>query len=81
FANQLLPSGKGKFVGIYSKFQSTPTSTVTYQLYVNKPTDLDMNKFPRLDGLTSSPCDFNPSTLTAKTVADLKQMSTGTNWT
>jgi hypothetical protein len=81
FANQLLPSGKGKFVGIYSKFQSTPTSTVTYQLYVNKPTDLDMNKFPRLDGLTSSPCDFNPSTLTAKTVAELKQMSTGTSWT
>lgn len=79
FASQLLPSGKGKFVGIYSKFQSG--STTTYQLYVNKPEDLEMKTFPRLDGLTEGPCDFNPSSLTAKTVADVKQLAAGTtNW-
>ncbi|AZB09147.1 hypothetical protein EG344_10080 [Chryseobacterium sp. G0162] len=79
FASQLLPSGKGKFVGIYSKFQSG--STTTYQLYVNKAEDLEMKTFPRLDGLTAGPCDFNPSTLTAKTVADIKQLAAGTtNW-
>lgn len=79
FAGQLLPSGNGKFVGIYSKFQSG--NTTTYQLYVNKSEDLDMKKFPRLDGLTEGPCDFNPGSLTAKTVADVKQLAAGTtNW-
>lgn len=80
FANQLVPSGKGQFVGIYSKFKSG-TSATTYQLYINRTEDLNMKTFPRLDLLTESPCDFNPSKLTPKTVADIKQLAAGTtNW-
>ncbi|MCW3160456.1 DUF5689 domain-containing protein [Chryseobacterium oryctis] len=74
FANQILPAGNGKFVGIYSKYNST------YQMYINKVTDLEMNKFPRLDGLTSNPCDFNNTGLTAKTIAEVKQLYTSGNW-
>lgn len=81
FANQILPSGNGKFVGIYSKFQSSPTSTATYQMYINKVTDLEMNNFPRLDGITSNPCQFSATGLTAKTVAEVKQLNTNANWT
>lgn len=77
FANQLLPSGKGQFVGIYSKFKPG-TSATTYQLYINRPEDLTMKTFPRIDLLTESPCDFNPSKLTPKTVADIKQLVAGT---
>ena len=74
FANQILPAGNGKFVGIYSKFNSN------YQLYINRVTDLDMNKFPRLDGLTSNPCEINTTNLTAKTIAEVKQLYTSGNW-
>ena len=75
FASQMIPSGKGKFVGIYSKF------TTTYQLYINKSEDLKMTNFPRLDGLNSGPCDFDQSMLTPKTVAEIKQLAAGTtNW-
>ncbi|MCE3075387.1 DUF5689 domain-containing protein [Chryseobacterium gwangjuense] len=85
FANQLVPAGKGKFVGIFSKYNST------YQMYINRTTDLDMEgdkngdgvdeHFPRLDGIAANPCGFNPATLTAKTVADVKQFAAGTtNW-
>jgi len=74
FANQILPAGKGEFVGIYSKFNST------YQMYINKVTDLNMTTFPRIDGVTSNPCEFSANGLTAKTVADIKQMYTGGNW-
>lgn len=85
FANQLVPAGKGKFVGIFSKYNST------YQMYINRTTDLDMEgdkngdgvdeHFPRLDGVAANPCGFNPATLTAKTVADVKQFAAGTtNW-
>ena len=70
FANQILPSGNGKFVGIYSKFNST------YQMYINKVTDLEMTKFPRLDGLTSNPCEYSDNGLTQKTVAEVKQLAT-----
>ncbi|MCX8522386.1 DUF5689 domain-containing protein [Chryseobacterium formosus] len=70
FANQILPSGNGKFVGIYSKFNST------YQMYINKATDLDMTKFPRIDGLTSNPCEYSDNGLTQKTVAEVKQLAT-----
>ncbi|MDF2933070.1 MAG: hypothetical protein K0R36_2401 [Chryseobacterium sp.] len=70
FANQILPSGNGKFVGIYSKFNST------YQMYINKVTDLDMNKFPRLDGIASNPCQYSDAGLTPKTVAEVKQLAT-----
>lgn len=75
FANQILPAGNGKFVGIYSKYNST------YQMYINKVTDLDMNKFPRLDGITSNPCEFSNTGLTAKTIAEVKQLYTSGNWT
>lgn len=74
FANQILPSGNGKFVGIYSKFNTT------YQMYINKVTDLEMNNFPRLDGIASNPCEFSANGLTAKTIAEIKQMYTGGNW-
>lgn len=76
FANQILPSGNGKFVGIYSKFQSTPTSTATYQMYINKVSDLEMNNFPRLDGIASNPCEYSDNGLTQKTVAEIKQLAT-----
>lgn len=70
FANQILPSGNGKFVGIYSKFNST------YQMYINKATDLEMTKFPRLDGIASNPCEYSDNGLTQKTVAEVKQLAT-----
>ena len=70
FANQTLPSGNGKFVGIYSKFNST------YQMYINKATDLEMTKFPRIDGIASNPCEYSDNGLTQKTVAEIKQLAT-----
>lgn len=70
FANQIMPAGNGKFVGIYSKFNST------YQMYINKVTDLEMNNFPRLDGIAANPCQYSDAGLTPKTVAEVKQLST-----
>lgn len=91
FANQIVPAGKGKFVGIFSKFQSSPTSTATYQMYINRVADLDMEgdkdgdgideHFARLDGLTSNPCQFSANGLTVKTIAEVKQLNTTANWT
>lgn len=77
FANQLLPAGNGTFVGIYSKFNST------YQMYIVRTSDLDMNSFPRKTGslLATDPCTFDPSTSAQKTVAEVKQYFTGgTTW-
>ena len=71
FANQMLPAGNGTFVGIYSKFNST------YQMYINRVSDLDMNSFPRLDGITANPCTLDLTALTPKTVAEVKQFYTG----
>jgi len=71
FANQILPAGNGVFVGIYSKFNST------YQMYINKVTDLKMTNFPRLDGIASNPCEFSATGLNQKTVADVKQLAAG----
>ncbi len=73
FANDKLPAGNGKFVGILSKYNST------YQLYINKASDLKMDKFPRIDGIAADPCGFNPSTSTAKTVSEVKQLLVGTS--
>lgn len=70
FANQILPSGNGKFVGIYSKYSST------YQLYINKVSDLEMNKFPRIDGISANPCEYSEVGLLQKTVAEIKQLAT-----
>ena len=68
FANQKLPSGKGDFIGILSKYGST------FQLYINKASDLSgMKNFPRKDGVTSDPCSID-ATATAKTVAEVKQL-------
>lgn len=81
FANQQIPAGNGKFVGIFSKFNGTN------QLYINKVTDLDMlgdkngdgvdEHFPRKDGIAKNPCILDQGSLTAKTVADVKQMFAG----
>lgn len=71
FANQTLPSGNGTFVGIMSKFNST------YQMYINKISDLDMNNFPRLDGIAADPCALDLTGLTPKTVLEVKQMFSG----
>ena len=71
FANQTLPSGNGTFVGIMSKFNST------YQMYINKVSDLDMNNFPRLDGIAADPCTLDLTGLSPKTVQEVKQMFTG----
>lgn len=76
FANQTLPAGKGKFIGIFSKYNST------YQMYINKISDLaDMTHFPRKDGITADPCSFNPANSAQKTVAEVKQMYTSGNYT
>lgn len=72
FANLTIPAGNGKFVGILSKYNTT------YQMYINKVTDLkEMTEFPRIDGMTSDPCQFNPTNLTAKTVAEVKRLISG----
>ena len=72
FANQKLPSGKGDFIGILSKYNSS------YQLFINKVTDLvEMSHFPRKDGITAEPCTID-ATATAKTVAEVKQLYTST---
>lgn len=72
FANQLLPSGKGSFIGVLGKYNSN------YQFYINRLEDLkDMVHFPRKDGLTSDPCGFDPTGLTQKTVAEVKQLFAG----
>jgi hypothetical protein len=75
----------GKFVGIFSKFNSN------YQMYINRVADLDMEgdkngdgvdeHFARLDGLTSNPCQFSANGLTLKTIAEVKQLNTTANWT
>ena len=74
FANQKLPSGKGDFIGILSKYNST------YQLFINNVSDLsDMTHFPRKDAITADPCSID-ATATAKTVADVKKLFTGSNY-
>ena len=74
FANQKLPSGKGSFIGILSKYNSS------YQLFINKVSDLsDMTHFPRKDAITADPCSID-ATATAKTVADVKKLFTGSNY-
>ena len=51
-------------------------------MYINKVSDLSgMKNFPRKDGLTADPCAFNPELLSAKTVAQIKQMYTTGNYT
>lgn len=83
FANQYIPAGQGTFKGIFSKFQSG--SNTTYQFYINKVTDLDMEggplnaegkdpHFPRQDEIQENPCRFSNANLTAKTIADIKQL-------
>lgn len=73
FANQILPAGKGTFIGIFSRFNAS------YQLYINKVEDLaDMVKYPRKDGITANPCNFDPNSATAKTVAEVKKLFPGT---
>ena len=53
FATKTLPSGNGKFVGILSKFRTT------YQFYIVRDTDLEMNG-PRLDKKVA-PCAADPN--------------------
>jgi len=77
FASKVVPAGKGKFVGIFSKYVAN-SGTTTYQMYIVRDTDLKMDQFPRLDGITSNPCAFNPSGLTQKTVAEVKQLFSST---
>ena len=74
FASQTLPSGKGDFIGILSKYNST------YQFYINKASDLSgMKNFPRKDGITADPCSFDTTTATLKSIADVKKLFTGSN--
>ena len=75
FANQKLPSGKGDFIGILSKYNST------YQLFINNVSDVKgMTNFPRKDGIKADPCGFDSSTAALKTVADVKKLFTGSNY-
>lgn len=69
FANQILPSGNGKFVGILSKYSST------YQFYINSNADLDMNG-TRTDGIVAS-CSFSTANASPKTVAEVKSLLSG----
>lgn len=72
FASKTMPAGKGNLVGILSKFNST------YQIYIVRDSDLEMNTFPRNDGIAAAPCAVD-ATATATTVAKLKELSsTGT---
>ena len=74
FADQTVPSGKGDFIGILSKFNAS------VQLYINKISDLSgMKNFPRKDGLTADPCTFDPATATLKSISDVKKLFTTTN--
>lgn len=74
FASQTLPSGKGDFIGILSKYNST------YQFYINKASDLSgMKNFPRKDGITADPCSFDTTSATLKSIADVKKLFTGSN--
>ncbi|MGO4708240.1 DUF5689 domain-containing protein [Chryseobacterium sp. 2TAF14] len=85
FANQIIPGGKGSMVAIFSKYNST------YQMYINRLEDVDMethknsagqiDSYPRLDGVQSNPCQFSATGLTVKTIADVKQLNTSANWT
>ena len=85
FANQMIPAGNGSIIAIYSKYNST------YQMYINRVTDLDLEgdkdgdgideHFDRLDGLKSNPCQFSANGLTVKTIAEVKQLNTSANWT
>lgn len=75
FANQKLPSGKGDFIGILSKYNST------YQLFINNVSDVKgMTNFPRKDGVKADPCGFDSSTASLKTVANVKKLFTGSNY-
>lgn len=75
FANQKLPSGKGDFIGILSKYNST------YQLFINNVSDVKgMTNFPRKDGIKADLCGFDSSTASLKTVADVKKLFTGSNY-
>lgn len=69
FAQDLLPSGNGTFVGILSKFNTT------YQFYINRSSDLNM-KAARLDGL-AAPCTYDTSVAKAKTIAEVKSLLSG----
>lgn len=72
FANQMIPAGKGDFVGVLSKFNSI------YQMYINRISELNMNTFPRKDGIAKNPCILDTSLLQVKTVAEVKQLFAGT---
>ena len=65
FATKTLPSGNGKFVGILSKFRTT------YQFYIVRDTDLEMNG-PRLDKKVA-PCAADPNA-SILTVAQAKAL-------
>lgn len=69
FASKNLPSGNGKFVGILSKFRTT------YQLYIVRDNDLEMNG-PRKDGNVAS-CVADP-TATKMNVAQVKALYNST---
>lgn len=70
FANQILPSGNGKFVGILSKYNST------YQFYINYTSDLNMTG-TRIDGVTAT---CSPQTDgTYKTISEIKALHSGTS--
>lgn len=75
FASKVVPAGKGDFVGIMSKYNSS------YQMYIVRDTDFEMKTFPRKDGITSDPCAFDPQAHTRKTIAEVKQMYTSGNFT
>lgn len=68
FASKIMPSGKGDFVGILSKFNTT------YQFFIVRDSDLKMNAFPRNDGITEVPCKAD-ATAHTKTIAQIKEIS------
>lgn len=71
FATKTIPSGKGDFVGILSKFNTT------HQFFIVRDSDLKMDSFPRNDGITQAPCKADESAQN-KTIAQVKGLSDGT---
>lgn len=71
FASKTMPSGKGDFIGVLSKFNTT------YQFFIVRDSDLKMDGFPRNDGITQATCKSDESAQ-KQTIAQLKQLSNGT---
>lgn len=70
FAGKTMPAGNGDFIGILSKYNSV------YQFYIVDESNLNMVKFPRIDGIAKAPCAPDAAAK-PKTVAEVKALLKG----